>query len=75
MCWSSRKTFLKHSRSLPRNVLLNFYISVVLSSVKYGIVLWGSCTNSDLVNTVNSLHCRAARIIFITQGSCLQPTF
>lgn len=37
--------------------------------MKYGIVLWGSYTNSDLVNSVrspsvNSLHCRAARIIF-----------
>ena len=32
--------------------------------MKYGIILWGSCTNSDLVNSVNSLHCRAARIIF-----------
>ena len=55
---------LKHSRFLPRNVLLKFYFIVILPSVKYGIVLWGLCTNSDLVNSVNCLHCRAARIIF-----------
>ena len=44
----------------PRHVLLKFYYSPILPSVKYGIILWGSCTSSDLVNSVNSLHCRAA---------------
>ena len=62
--FSNKLDLLKRSRFLPRKVLLRFYFSVILPSVKYGIVLWGSCTNSDLVKSVNSLHCRAARIIF-----------
>ena len=62
--FSNKLDLLKRSRFLPRHVLLKFYCSVILPSVKYGIILWGSCTNSDLVNSVNSLHCRAARIIF-----------
>ena len=61
---SNKLDLLKRSRFLPRHVLLKFYYSIILPSVKYGIILWGSCTNSDLVNSVNSLHCRAARIIF-----------
>ena len=62
--FSNKLDLLKRSRFLPRKVLLRFYFSVILPSVKYGIVLWGSCTNSDLVKSVNSLHRRAARIIF-----------
>ena len=62
--FSNKLDLLKRSRFLPRHVLLKFYYTVILPSVKYGIILWGSCTNSDLVNSVNSLHCRAARIIF-----------
>ena len=64
--FSNKLDLLKRSRFLPRKVLSleMSCFSVILPSVKYGIVLWGSCTNSDLVNSVNSLHCRAARIIF-----------
>ena len=40
---------LRRSTILPKNVLLKFYFSVMLPSVKYGIILWGSCTNSDLL--------------------------
>ena len=40
---------LKCSGFLPKNVLLKFYFSVILPSVKYGIILWGSCTNSDVL--------------------------
>ena len=62
--FSNKLDLSKRSRFLPRKFLLRFYFSVILPSVKYGIVLWGSCTNSDFVKSVNSLHCRAARIIF-----------
>ena len=62
--FSNKLDLLKRSRFLPRHVLLKFYYSVILPSVKYEITLWGSCTNSDLVNSVNSLHCTAARITF-----------
>lgn len=62
--FSNKLDLLKRSRFLPRHVLLKFYYSVSLPSVKYGIIFWGSWTNSDLVNSVNSLHCRTVRIIF-----------
>ena len=64
--FSNKLDLLKRSRFLPRKVLSleMSCFSVILPSVMYGIVLWGSCTNSDLVKSVNSLHCRAARIIF-----------
>ena len=37
---------------------------MILPAVKYGLVLWGSCCNSDLFNSIERLHCRAARIIY-----------
>ena len=37
---------------------------MILPSVKYGLVLWGSCCNSDMLDSIERLHCRAARIIF-----------
>ena len=55
---------LKRSRFLPKDVLTKFYFSVILPSINYGLVLWGSCCNSELLNSIDRLHCRAARIIF-----------
>jgi hypothetical protein len=55
---------LKWSRFLPKNVLRDFYFKVILPSVKYCLILWGSCCNSDMLDAVERLHCRAARIIF-----------
>ena len=43
---------------------MKFYFSVILPSINYGLVLWGSCCNSELFNSIDRLHCRAARIIF-----------
>ena len=55
---------LKRSRFLPEDVLIKFYFSVILPSTNYGLVLWGSCCNSELINSIDRLHCRDARIIF-----------
>ena len=44
--------------------MLKIYFSVILPSINYGLVLWGSCCNSELFNSIDRLHCRAARIIF-----------
>ena len=65
-----KKTFVKkldlirRSRFLPKDVLINVYFKVILPSVTYGLVLWGSCFNADLFDSLERLHCRAARIIF-----------
>ena len=54
---------LKKSRFLPRKVCQDLYFKVTLPSVTYGLVLWGSCYNSDLFQSLERLHCRAARLI------------
>ena len=48
-------------RFLPKDVLINFYFKVILPSVTYGLILWGSCFNADLFHSLERLHCRAAR--------------
>ena len=55
---------LKKSRFLPRNVRQDLYFKIILPSVTYGLILWGSCCNSDLFQSLERLHCRAARLIF-----------
>ena len=62
--FANKIDLLRCSRFLPKNVLLKFYFSVMLPSVKYGIILWGSCTNSDLQYSIEKLHCRAAKIVY-----------
>ena len=42
----------------------DFYFTVILRAVKYGLVLWGSCCNSDLLKSIERLHCGAACIIY-----------
>ena len=32
------------------------------------LFLWGACCNSDILNSLERLHCRAARIIFNLLG-------
>lgn len=39
---------LKRSRFLPKNILRDFYFKEILPSVKYGLVVWGACSNSDI---------------------------
>ena len=55
---------LKKSRFLPRNVRQDLYFKIILLSVTCGLILWGSCHNSDLFQSLERLHCRAARLIF-----------
>ena len=62
--FANKLNLLKRSRFLPKGVLKDFYFKVILPSVKYGLVLWGSCRNSEILDSIERLHCRAARIIF-----------
>ena len=55
---------LLRSMFLPTKVLRDFYFKVILPSVKYGLVLWGACCDSDLFPPKERLHCRSSRIIF-----------
>ena len=62
--FANKLDLLKRSRFLPKSVLRDFYFKVILPSVKYGLVLWGACCNSNLRDSIERLHCRASRIIF-----------
>ena len=62
--FANKLNLLKRFRFLPKDVLKDFYFKVILPSVKYGLVLWGSCCNSDIIDSIERLHCRAARVIF-----------
>ena len=62
--FANKLCLLKKMRFLPRNMLHDFYLRVILPSVNYGLILWGVWCNSDILNSLEKLHCRAARIIF-----------
>ena len=62
--FAKKLDLIRRSRFLPKDVLINFYFKVILPSVTYGLVLWGSCFNAYLSYSLERLHCRAARIIF-----------
>ena len=62
--FAKKLDLIRRSRFLPKNVLTNFYFKVILPSVTFGLVLWGSCFNADLFDSLERLHFRAARIIF-----------
>ena len=62
--FANKLDLLKRSRLLPKSVLRDFYFKIILPSVKYGLVLWGACCNSNLRDSIERLHCRASRIIF-----------
>ena len=55
---------LKRSSFLSRNALLDLYFKIILPSVLNGLVVWGGCPNTDLLQSLELLHRRAARIIY-----------
>ena len=62
--FADKLNLLKRSRFLPRDVWKEFYFKVTLTAVKYGLVPWGSCSNSDIFGSIERLHCKVIRIIF-----------
>ena len=60
----NKLNLIKRSRFLPRNTLLDLYFKVILPSITYALPIWGGCTNKDEFNALESIHCRAARVIF-----------
>ena len=55
---------LKRSRFLPKNMLLALQFRVIMPSIVYGISIWGGLKTKEGFKALESLHCRAARIIF-----------
>ena len=64
--FANKLGLLTRSRFLPKCALEELYFKVILPSVRYGLVLWGSWCYSDILDSIERLHCRAARIIFLT---------
>lgn len=62
--FSKKLNLLKKCSFLKRRALLDLYFKVILPSVTYGIIVWGGCNNSDHIQALETLHRRAARIIF-----------
>ena len=62
--FANKLDLLKRSRFLPKSVLRDFYFKIILPSVKYRLVLWEVCSNSNPRDSIERLHCRASRILF-----------
>ena len=60
----NKLNLIKRSRFLPKNSLLDLYFQVILPSVIYALPIWGCCTNKNEFNSLESIHGRAARIIY-----------
>ena len=60
----NKLNLIKRSRFLPRNSLLDLYFKVILPPVTYALPIWGCCTNKNEINSLESIHCRAARVIY-----------
>ena len=60
----NKLNLLKRSSFLRREVLLDLYFKVILPAVLYGLVVWGGCVNAEQLNSLELLHCRAARVIY-----------
>ena len=48
---------------MPINAKLDFYLKVVLPSITYGILIWGSC-GKTLFDELERIHVRSAKVIF-----------
>ena len=60
----NKLNLIKRGRFSPRNSLLDLYLKVILSSVTYALPIWGCCTNKNEFNSLEPIHCRAARVIY-----------
>ena len=50
-------------RQLPPKVLEEIYFKSIIPAVIYCILVWGNCS-SALLNSLNPIHDRAARLIY-----------
>jgi len=61
--FASKLSLLRRMRFLPRKQLEDFHTKVILPSVTYGLIVWGSC-NKTHFNNLDKLHARAGRIVY-----------
>ena len=61
--YASKLSLLRRMRFLPQKQMEDFYTKVIMPSVTYGLVLWGSCNKTHFSN-LEKLHARAGRIVY-----------
>ena len=61
--FKSKLSLLRRMRFLPRKQEEDFYTKVILPSVTYGLIVWGSCNTTHL-NKLEKLHARAGKIVY-----------
>ena len=59
---NTSSSLLRSLYFLPIEARLDFYFKVILPSMTYGLLIWGSC-GKTLFSSLERLHVRAARII------------
>lgn len=62
--FTNKLNLLRKSKFLPKSVLEQFYFSVILPSITYGLVIWANGSNSELFRSIDKLHGRAAKLIY-----------
>ena len=60
----NKLNLLKRSSFLPPNILVDLYFEIILPSVSYALPIWGSFMNKDGFLALESLHCKAAKLIY-----------
>ena len=63
LSFNRKLNLLKSLYYLPRQAKLDFYFKVIIPSITYGILLWGS-VGKLIWDSLGKLHLRAARIIW-----------
>ena len=61
--FSSKLNLLRSRYFLPTTARADFYFKVILPSVTFGLVVWGSCGKS-LFHELEKIHVCAAKIIY-----------
>lgn len=61
--YTQKLNLLKSLYFLPIQARIDFYFKVILPSVTYGMLVWGSC-GRVFFSSLESIHVRAAKIIF-----------
>ena len=62
--FTNKLNLLIKSKFLPKSVLEQLYFSVILPSITYGLLIWANGTNSELFRSIDTLHGRAAKLIY-----------
>ena len=61
--YTQKLNLLRSLYFLPTTIRADFYIKIILPSVSYALILWGSC-GKTLFDELERIHVRAAKIIY-----------